>query len=306
MFKSTRAQQKRSTPRLTRTQQNWLIAYLLLLPALAGLVVFRIYPIGLAIWRSLYTTTFGIDARLLFVGLENYQYIFSDPVFWQSLRVTLIFNVIVNPLQIGLALMLAMLANQRIRGIGLYRTIFFIPIGVSLPIAVIIWRMILDPNSGLANGILVQLGLSPQPFFTSPHQALWSIILLASWKGVSYWMLFILAGLQNIPTELKEAAMLDGASSTQRFFHVTLPLLKPVLLFVLVVDTSVNFLLFVPVYLLTGGGPSLSTNVLMYEAFKTGFVYTDLGSSLAMVLVLLVVIMGVVALQFRLLQAGRR
>ena len=299
-------QERRSAFKLNSFQRQSLVAYLLLLLALFGLLIIRLYPIGLSIWRSLYTTTFGADADLLFVGPENYLYLFDNPIFWQSLRVTLIFNVIVNPLQIALALLLALLANQRIRGIGIYRTIFFIPIGISLPIAVIIWRMILDPNSGLANGILVRLGLSPQPFFTSPDQALACIILLASWKGVSYWMLFILAGLQNIPSELKEAAALDGASPRQRFFHVVLPLLKPVLLFVLVVDTSINFLLFVPVYLITGGGPSLSTNVLMFEAFKTGFVYSDLGTSLAMILVLLVLIMGVVAVQFRLLQSDRK
>lgn len=292
--------------RVTSRHKTWLIAYAFLLPALAGLFVFRIYPIGLALWGSLHTATFGIRPRQIFVGLENYVDIFGDPIFWQSVGTTLRLNIIINPLQIALALLLAVMANQRLRGIGVYRTIFFIPIGVSLPIAAIIWRMMLDPNAGLVNGMLIQLNLPPQPFLTSANQALWSIILIASWKGVSFWMLFILAGLQNIPVQYYEAAMLDGASAFRRFIHITVPLLKRVLLFVLVVDTSVNFLLFVPMYLLTGGGPSLSTNVLMYEAFKTGFIYTDLGRSLAMVLMLLALILVVVAVQFRLLQVRER
>ncbi len=208
----------------------------------------------------------------------------------------------INPVQIVLALLLAVLANHKVRGITFYRTIFFIPIGISVPIAALLWQTMLDPNSGLLNALLSAVGLPRQPFLTSADQALWSVIAIASWKGVSFWMVFLLGGLQAIPFDLHEAAMLDGASATRRFLQITLPLLKRTILFVLVTDTAINLLLFAPVYLLTRGGPELSTNVLMYEAFKTGFVYTDMGLALAMVMVLLGLVLVVVAAEFRLLQ----
>lgn len=301
----TRPQRRTMDGLLGRARRNnWLTAYLLLAPALIGLLIFRIYPIGLAAWGSLHSTSFGVQAERRFVGFDNYLGLIDNPVFWTSLWVTIKLNLVINPLQIGLALLLAVLANQRLRGIIFYRTIFFIPIGVSVPIAAIIWRMMLDPNSGLINSALVSIGLPAQPFLTSADQALWAIVLIATWKGISFWMIFLLAGLQGIPHDLQEAAMLDGASPIQRFLHITLPLMKRTILFVLVTDTAINFLLFAPVYLLTRGGPSLSTNVLMYEAFKTSFVYTDMGSGLAMVMVLLLLVLIVVAIEFRLLQSA--
>jgi multiple sugar transport system permease protein len=284
-------------------RQSWLTAYLLLAPALIGLAIFRLYPIAIAAWGSLHATTFGGGAQRVFVGLDNYRYLLDFDVFWQSLAVTLKLNLIINPVQIVLALLLAVLANQRVPGIALYRTIFFIPIGISVPIAALLWQTMLNPNSGLLNALLSAVGLPRQPFLTSADQALWSVIAIASWKGVSFWMVFMLGGLQAIPGELHEAAMLDGASATRRFFQITLPLLKRTILFVLVTDTAINLLLFAPIYLLTRGGPELSTNVLMYEAFKTGFVYTDMGLSLAMVMVLLGLVLVVVAAEFRLLQS---
>jgi ABC-type sugar transport system permease subunit len=284
-------------------RQSWLTAYLLLAPALIGLAIFRLYPIAIAAWGSLHATTFGGGAQRVFVGLDNYRYLLDFDVFWQSLAVTLKLNLVINPVQIVLALLLAVLANQRVPGIALYRTIFFIPIGISVPIAALLWQTMLNPNSGLLNALLSAVGLPRQPFLTSADQALWSLIAIASWKGVSFWMVFMLGGLQAIPGELHEAAMLDGASATRRFFQITLPLLKRTILFVLVTDTAINLLLFAPIYLLTRGGPELSTNVLMYEAFKTGFVYTDMGLSLAMVMVLLGLVLVVVAAEFRLLQS---
>ncbi len=284
-------------------RQSWLTGYLLLAPALIGLAIFRLYPIAIAAWGSLHATTFGGGAQRVFVGLDNYRYLLDFDVFWQSLAVTLKLNLVINPVQIVLALLLAVLANQRVPGIALYRTIFFIPIGISVPIAALLWQTMLDPNSGLLNALLSAVGLPRQPFLTSADQALWSVIAIASWKGVSFWMVFMLGGLQAIPGELHEAAMLDGASATRRFFQITLPLLKRTILFVLVTDTAINLLLFAPIYLLTRGGPELSTNVLMYEAFKTGFVYTDMGLSLAMVMVLLGLVLVVVAAEFRLLQS---
>jgi multiple sugar transport system permease protein len=271
----------------------------LLAPALLGLFVFRLYPIAIAILSSLYTTVHGNAA---FAGLGNYLSLFGDRVFWKSLEVTLWFNLLVNPIQIAISLGLALLYVRRFPGVGVYRVFFLIPIGVSVPTAVIVWRVMLS-QAGLANGLLDLLGVGPQPWLTSSSLALYSIIAIATWKGASYWMIFIVGGLQNISPELYDAARVDGVRPWQRLLFITLPLLRPALLFVLAADVSINFLLFAPIYMLTQGGPAGSTDVLMYEAYKQGFIFGDMGRAMAMVVLVVAVLLIVVALQFKLLSA---
>jgi multiple sugar transport system permease protein len=285
-----------------KSRSEALVAYLMLIPALLALAIFRIYPIAVTCWGSLCTESFVVAGKLIFVGLANYLDLFQDPIFWKSVWVTLKLNIVINPLQVCLALLLAVMANQRFRGIGFYRLLFFIPIGVSLPIACIVWRIMLDPNSGLIDSILAMAKIPAQPFLINQDQALWCIVAIATWKGASFWMIFLWAGLQDVPREVQEAAKIDGANQVQRFLRITLPLIKRPLLFVLVTDTAVNFLLFVPMFLLTRGGPSYSTNVLMYEAYKTGFTYGQMGRALAIVMVLLALVMVAVIAQFRLFQ----
>ncbi len=281
-------------------------AYLFLLPAALGLALFRVYPMLEAVGGSLYGQVFSASGpHTLFVGLGNITALLGNAVFWHSLWVTLELNLVLNPMQVVLALALALMVQGRSRAMAAYRVLLLVPIGVSLPVATILWRLMLDPNSGFVNALLAFVGLPPQPFYTSASQALWSIMLIANWKGVSYWMVFVLAGLQGVPGQLLEAAAIDGATAVQRFWHVTLPLLRRPLAFVLVADTVINFVMFVPMYLLTRGGPSGATNVLMYQAYKVGFAFGDMGGALAIVSVLLAVILVVVALQLRLLEPGR-
>ncbi|MEJ2288969.1 MAG: sugar ABC transporter permease [Deinococcales bacterium] len=289
-------------PRPRRREER--VAYLFLLPALLGLGLFRVVPMVEAVAGSLYRQVFSAQGpATVFVGLGNFASLVADPVFWRSLWVTVKLNVVINPMQVVLALLLALMVDRASRGMRLYRVLVLVPIGVSLPVSTILWRLMLDPNAGFVNALLAFVGLPQQPFYTSPAQALWSIILIANWKGVSYWMVFVLAGLQGVPTELQEAAAIDGAGRPQRFLFVTLPLLRRPLLFVLVADTIINFVMFVPMYLLTRGGPSYATNVLMYQAYKVGFAFGDMGQALAIVTVLLALILLVVAVQFRLLDS---
>jgi multiple sugar transport system permease protein len=189
---------------------------------------------------------------------------------------------------------------QKFRGVTLYRILFLIPIGVSLPTAVLIWRIMLTPD-GLVNGVLGVAGIPAQPWLTSEGLALYSIIAIATWKGISYWMIFIIGGLQNISPEIYDAARIDGARSWQRLVYITVPLLRPTLLFVLVADVSINFLLFAPIFMLTQGGPADSTNVLMYEAYKSGFIFGDMGRAMAIVVVVVLLLLIVVGVQFRML-----
>lgn len=286
---------------MTRSKTPLLLILALLAPALAGLVVFRLYPIGLAVNDSFFNVLRG---KSLFVGFDNYVALLTDSAFWNSLQVTLWFNLLINPIQIALALGLALLYVQQFKGVTFYRVLFLIPIGVSLPTAVIIWRIMLSQD-GLVNGVIGIAGVPAQPWLTAQSLALYSIIAIATWKGISYWMIFIIGGLQNISPEIYDAARIDGVKPWQRLIYITIPLLRPTLLFVLVADVSINFLLFAPIFMLTQGGPADSTNVLMYEAYKSGFVFGDMGRAMAIIVVVVAILLVIVGLQFKLLAGGK-
>lgn len=274
--------------------------YLFLVPGIVLLVTFHVVPIGISIVGALYRESLMGDSS--FVGLRNYIGLLTDPAFWNSLWVTLLFNLVVNPLQIGLALLLALLTFRAGPLVNLFRAAYFVPMTVSLAAAALLWKLLLDPNIGLVNAMLKSLGMAPQPFFNSSDTALWAIVGIVIWKGVGYWMMFLIAGLQNIPTELYEAARIDGATRFRQFIHITLPMLKRVLLFVLVADTALNFLLFAPVYLITAGGPSGSTDLLMYRTYKSAYINLDTGTALATSTLVLIIIAVIAAVEFRLVR----
>jgi multiple sugar transport system permease protein len=275
--------------------------FLFLAPALAGLAVFRLAPIGIAVGGSLTGTS--LMGELRWVGLENFDYLFTDPDFWASLRVTLLFNLIINPLQLAVAFALALLVFQPGRAVWLYRTLLVLPMAVSTGLSAVLFGLFLDANLGPFNGFLSWIGLGAQPFHRGEHQALATLIGIATWKGAGYWMLFLLAGLYAIPSTVNEAAAIDGATAWQRFRLVTLPLMRKPMAFVLVADTAINFLFFAPVYILTSGGPNGATSVLMYQAYRSAFTFSDIGRSLAISTVLLAIILIIVVLEFRLLRA---
>ncbi|WP_141433036.1 carbohydrate ABC transporter permease [Bacillus sp. 03113] len=282
--------------------ENKLIPYLFLFPAIIGLLVFKLYPIASGLVESFYTNAF-LTGEKSFIGLQNYTSLFADPVFQDSLITTLWFNLVINPLQFSLAFGLALLLNAKIKAIGIFRGINFVPVAVSVPTACILWNIMLSPEQGVINSILIGLGLEPQPFLTSSSQALGSIIAVASWKGVGYWALFLLAGLQDIPQSLYEASAIDGANRWQQFRNVTVPMMKRSLTFIVVSITIANFLLFSPMYILTQGGPERSTNVLMLESYNNAFLYSDIGRASAIVIIMLIITLVVVAVQFRLFRA---
>jgi multiple sugar transport system permease protein len=279
-------------------------AAVFLTPAVAALVVLRLVPTIAAVVTSLHKAFPGGIIPATFAGLRNYDSLFTDPNFVSTIVRTLVFNLIINPLQIVLALLVAVLFVQRIPWVGVWRTLVFIPITVPMVGSSIAWGIALNPN-GPVNAIIGVLGGRPQPFFTSPHQALACIIVLASWIGIGYWMMFLISGLQAIPEELYDAAKTDGAGSVRTFFSITLPLLKRPLLFVLVADTVANFVLFVPVQLLTQGGPQGSTTLLMFDAYRTTYGYGSRNLGAAEVVILTVIMIFFVLLQFRLLREER-
>jgi len=235
----------------------------------------------------------------VFRGLDNYTDLAADPDFWHSVRVTLLYNVTVNPLQVVIAFMLALLMARPGRGVGTMRTAILLPITVSIALTSVLWNLLLDPGVGPVNGLLRSLSLPAQPFFRSPDQSLASLIAICTWRGVGYWMLFMLSGLAAIPPEVNEAAMIDGAGPWRRMLHITLPLMKRSFAFVLIADTAANFLLFAPVYIITNGGPNGSTSLLMFEAYRAAFSLLDDGRSLAISSVILVIIGAVATLELR-------
>lgn len=286
---------------MSSKQREWVVAYLLLGPAFVCLFCFKILPLAMALQES-FRTPIYLGSR--FIGLSNYFSLFEDPFFWESLRVTLIFSLIVNPVQISISLGLSVLVARRILGIGLFRGIYFLPVAISMTVTAVLWGFMFNPQVGVINALLNRLTIPSQPFLMSTKQALASIIIMITWKGVGYWMIFLLAGLQGIPSTIYEAASIDGASRISTFLRITLPLLKRIIAFVIIADTAINFLLFAPIYLLTRGGPSGSTNLLMYEAYNSAFVYADLGRATAISTILIGIILVIALLQLRILKAG--
>lgn len=275
--------------------------YLFLAPALLGLLIFKVVPIIVAMAGSL--TGMSLLGELELVWLDNYHYLLMDPEFWESLKITLLFNLVINPLQLAVAFILALLVFQPGRGIWLFRTLLVLPMAVSTGISAVLFGLFLDANLGPLNGFLEWVGIGAQPFHRDQDQALATLIGIATWKGAGYWMLFLLAGLYMIPSSVHEAAAMDGANAWQRFRHVTLPLMRKPVAFVLVADTAINFLFFAPVYILTSGGPNGATSVLMYQAYRSAFTFSDMGRSLAISSMLLLIILVIVVLEFRLLRS---
>lgn len=275
------------------------IALLFLLPALIALLLLRLAPAGVALVDSLSRTT--LLGGTSFVGLGNYVELFANADFQNSLAVTLLFAVIINPLQIAAAFLLAVLFTRRAVGSKFWRSMVILPIAVPPAVSAVVWSVIYRPD-GLANGFLAVFGIPPQPFLTSPYQALLSIMILLSWIGVGYWMMFLIAGLNDIPTSYYEAASLDGASWWRQTWSITLPLLRRPLAFVLVADTVSNFLVFAPVQILTKGGPNGSTNLLMHDLYTRAFTFGDINKAQAEVVILVLITVVIVALQFRLLK----
>jgi multiple sugar transport system permease protein len=277
------------------------VPFAFLAPALAGLTLFRVVPIGTALVGGLFGSS--LMGETVFRGLGNYERLAADPDFWDSVRVTLTFNLVINPLQVAVSFLLAMLMAKPGRFVGPLRTAMLPPITVSIALTSVLWNILLDPGFGPVNGLLRSLGLPPQPFFRAEHQALASLIAVCTWRGAGYWMLFMLAGLGAIPPEVNEAASIDGASRWQRLRHITLPLMRRTLAFVLIADTAVNFLLFAPVYVITNGGPNGSTALLMFEAYQAAFALLDSGRSLAISSVILMIIAVVAVLEMRFFRA---
>lgn len=298
-----------SRPRWLSSRMLW--AYAFVSPALVALLVFAAGPILFTFWVSLHEWNLITPvAQMPFLGLENYRYLLTkDMVFRQALHNTVVFTVCGVGANTVLGLLGALLLNTPLRARVLWRTLFFLPI-VTAPLALgMMWAALLNKNYGLVNILLGLLRIPPQPFLSSPDQALASIIGIAVYQYVGYYIIIYLAGLQGISQEYYDAAAVDGASRWQSFWHITLPLLRPVLLFIIVTNTIGALQVFDIVFAATtggaetsGGGPAGSTMVVVLHMYNTAFKFFRMGRATAMATILFVIIFVITLVQLRLLR----
>ena len=277
----------------------WFVA-----PALIVISVFFFLPVVASLALSL--TDFDLYAladphNLRWVGVRNYARLLETPLFWRALGNTLYFVLVGAPLSIAVSISAALLLHSRLaRFTALFRTALFAPVVTTLVAVAVIWRYLLNTRYGLLNYALGSIGVQPIDWLGDPRWAMPAIILLAVWKNFGYNMIIFLAGLQNVPEELYEAARIDGASAARQFRHVTLPMLAPLFLLVSILTTAGYFQLFAEPYVMTQGGPLQSTVSVLYLMYEEGFKFWNLGSASAVAFVLFALIFGVTALQLRL------
>jgi len=274
------------------------IGLLFVAPMLVLFLLFRFLPVVGAVLLSL--TDYRLSGRWTFVAIDNYTRLLSDSLFHQSLVVTLTYTVIFVPMTVLLSLGTAVLLHQVVWKRGFFRGVFFLPYVTSIVLAAVIWKWIYDAQDGLLNAVLGLVNIGPIDFLGQSGSVLASIAVTSAWKGFGYSMLILLAGLQAVPKSYLEAAMIDGAGTWQRFRYVTLPQLRPVLFFVLVIETIGAFQVFDAMYVMTGGGPVRSSYSLVYLLYDSGFKYFDFGYASAIGLVLFLIVLIVSLVQRRL------
>ncbi len=297
------------------------VAYLFLLPALLIICIFRFYPIIQAIGMSLYN--WSIAGPLKFIWFKNYYKLFIDPKFYQSLINTFWYVLGVVPLTIILSIVIAYLLNQKIKGQGIYRTLYYLPVVTSIVAISVVWRWIFNPDRGILNALFNLLGIAGvkwlndsrgifeiilhtdiSGFFAGPSIALCSLMIMAIWHNIGYCIIICLAGLQNIPAQYYEAAKIDGARGWELFWNITIPILSPTIFYLLLTQSIIAFNTFTPVYVMTQppGGPLGTTSLVVYYLYEQSFRLWNLGYANAIAFVVFVIIFALTKLQQKFLE----
>ncbi len=281
---------------MTRTTQ-WIYAWLLLLPALTLLVLFTHFPAVATLWHSFFSTPKGARPAT-FVGLDNYQQLVEDPIFWQALSNNFWYAFFTIPISIALALLMAVWVNERIPGRGLLRLAYFTPTILPMIAVANIWMFFYTPEYGLLEQVTKALGFASHNWLGSKSTALPALMVVTVWKEAGFFMIFYLAALQSMSPYLKEAAAIEGASRGYFFRRVTLPLLMPTTLFVLVNAIINAFRLVDHIVVMTRGGPDNATALLLYYVYEIGFRFWDSAYAAALTMVLLLILGAVALAQF--------
>jgi multiple sugar transport system permease protein/sn-glycerol 3-phosphate transport system permease protein len=271
------------------------LAYLLLLPSLVFLATFTYWPILRSIYFSFHDVVLGSD-KIYFLGLENYERLLTDKLFWKSLGNTVFYTLVTIPCAITVALLLAVALDSKLRGMTFYRSAFFYPVMIPSVAAGMVWVFLYAPGYGPINSAMAALGLPKVEWLYDARWALPAIIFMSIWKYAGYFMLILLAALQMIPSDLHEAAKLDGVSAFDRLIHITVPLISPTLYFVIIIGLLHSYQIFDYVYVMTQGGPADATNVLTFYIYQNGFQYQDIGYASTLANVLLLFVGGLITL----------
>jgi multiple sugar transport system permease protein len=275
-------------------------AYLMIAPLMIGLLIFYIWPIFQTFFFSF--TKWGDFGTYHWTGLSNYQFLLHDPDLGGALINTLIYTALAVPASIALSILVAVLLNQPIRGVGVYRTLYFLP-AITMPAAIaLVWRWLYNGDYGVINYVLSLIGIHGPRWVSDPHISLYSLILVGIWAGIGYNMILFLAGLQGIPRTYYEAASIDGAGPIRIFFRITLPLLSPTIFFATVITMIAAFQLFDLVYLLFPAGSLVieSTQTVVYLFYNNAFLLGNKGYAATIAVLLFMIILSVTAIQFRL------
>lgn len=269
-------------------------AYIFVIPAVILLAVFLIYPALQTVRYAFTDYNIMRPDRIKFCGFNNFAELFGDKDFWIAVKNTLHFTVLVVPFQTILALALALLISSRRGGVSIFRAAYFSPQVTSMVVVAILWTVMYNsnPSSGLLNALLVSLGLEPSGFLSDPKTAMNSIIFMSAWQGAGYQMMIFLAGLQGIPKEQYEAASIDGAGRFKSFLYVTLPGLKNVIQYVVMITVIQAMKLFTQPYVMTKGGPQNATRTLVYYVYEQGFQKRNFGYACAVAAVFFVIVIS--------------
>ncbi|NCJ08575.1 ABC transporter permease subunit [Synechococcales cyanobacterium C] len=282
-----------------------LTPYLFLLPALGVLTLTVFWPALQAFYFSFTEYEYDLTRAPTWVGLANFERLWVDPVFWQTLGNTLLYLVGVVPILVIAPLGLAILVNQKLRGVRWFRTAYYTPVVISMVVAGIAWKW-LYANNGLLNQGLQLLGISEGiPWLTSPNLSIFSVMAVTVWKGLGYYMVIYLAGLQAIPADLYEAAAMDGSDHWQKHWDITLPLMRPYLLLVAVISSISATKVFEEVFIMTQGGPLNSSKTIVYYLYERAFQGLEMSYACAIGLVLFLIIFSLSILNLKLSQRGK-
>lgn len=281
--------------------KNKILPYFLVAPQIIITLVFFIWPASMALYQSVQQEdAFGLST--VFVGLDNFRYIFTDPIYLNSIKVTMIFSFSVAAIAMVAALLLAVMAERVIRGATTYKTFIIWPYAVAPVVAAVLWYFLFNPTVGMITFFLKAIGIDWN-FTLDGTQAMILVIIAAAWRQISYNFLFFLAGLQAIPRPFIEAAAIDGASPWKRFWTIVFPMLSPTVFFLLVMNLVYAFFeTFGVIHAITEGGPSEATNIMVFKIYHDVFESLDLGGSAAQSVILMAFVILLTVIQFRYLE----
>lgn len=279
-------------------KEDIIVGYVFILPDLIGIFVFWILPMLYVIYYSFFK--WNLINEPVFVGFQNFVRLFKDPIWWHSLKITLQYVLLYVPSSFLVALWLAVQLQKKFFGNKVLRSIFFAPYAMSLIVAGAIWSYAFQPKFGVVNYFISLVGMNPRGWLSSTSEALSVIVFVSLWKYAGYYMVLLIAGLEEIPSEFYEAARIDGANWFQTLTKITLPILSPVILFVLVISIIHAFQMFDLVYIMTYGGPARATYITMLYIYEVAFSFYDFGYASTLSVLFFILIAGITFLQFRL------